>query len=41
MALIIVSVLSHFHHNRETQVETDALDEVLIGVLSQKNSQQQ
>ena len=34
IALMTALVLSHFHHNRETQVETDASDGVLAGVLS-------
>ena len=40
-ALMSASVLSHFYHDRETQVETDASDGVIAGVLSQKNPQQQ
>ena len=40
-ALISALVLNYFYHDRETQIETDASDGVIAGILSQKNPQQQ
>ena len=36
LALCTAPILAHYHPNRETRIETDSLDIVITGVLSQK-----